>query len=152
MTYVEALTEESRRLRSLARALRKAAEDGCSRECLEPSAARRLCVVEHALIAELKAHDELEDRCLTEALLSAARDEVSPLIRTVRSDRDALRELLRILSAVMEPASGEYAYSVRFAVARLSLELERRLGFVDETELPLLRRLSPPALSAAERP
>jgi hemerythrin-like domain-containing protein len=145
MNLLERLTQEHQKLRQSLSAMGEFLHDNeCSTvDHLAPSAVERLAKMQKLFHAQLKAHEELEDRFFTEALAATGS---AALIKKIHSEHESIEDVFKILSALNNPSCGENFYSLRFAVLSLSFNLTQHLDNEEKEIFPLLRRI----LSAAQ--
>lgn len=151
MNQWECLLEDHKELRRLtaeiAEVLRE--ERILDIERLQPEAVKRLSVLHRRLTDDIKAHEELEERLMADALKEMG-SKGARLLGAVRSDHDSIHEVFKLLDALMSIAYEESAYSIDFTVSCLRNQLERHLDYEEKEIFPTLKRLWSPTKPETE--
>jgi hemerythrin-like domain-containing protein len=135
MNAVERLLEDHRALRrsvdALAEMLNGVAN---SDDRLDEPAIQRLSRLRGQLDAEIKAHEEREEKVLHELLGKTGAD----LVRSVKAEHASIQDVLRLLSSVMFFVAEGKAYAAKSVVSSLALSLKAHLDHEEAEVFPKL--------------
>ena len=92
------------------------------------------------LITKLGDHEVRLDRFFQD-VIEAVDENIEPLIRTVRSDHDSIKDIFSILFALEHRAEKRTLYSFNFILSSLVYKLERHFNFEEKDVFPLFKRL-----------
>lgn len=101
----------------------------------------RLKEAERRFSAKLKAHERMEEECLSELLRrSALERKTQP--QALETGHAAVRDIFRLLETVTGLCDGKHVYALRNLMSRVSEDMERHLAYEERELFPLLRSSS----------